>query len=92
MKIKTYKVLEQIAPANDWEFSGTYSGRGMFGKTCLSITSDENSPIPIIEEAAQKGITGAKWDSMGMGVVVYWPRLNMESEMDEVELREIDDE
>lgn len=91
-KIKASELLKQLAEDNDWRFGNNYSGRGMFGKTCLSITSEDRSPVKIIEQAAQLGITGASWDNMGLGTVVYWPRLNSESEVDHVELRDIDEE
>lgn len=49
-----------------------YSGRGMFGDRCFGITCDDESKC--IEVAASKGLRGAKVDSMGRQVIVYWER------------------
>lgn len=88
----------------------SYSGRGMYGKTCLAITgsmSDCQRVIAeVLKEAAQESFDAAinagddgdreanaayelndqlsalienivnfSWDSMGLDVVVYWPRI-----------------
>lgn len=50
-----------------------YSGRSMYGKKCVGITT--NNPTMIIEQAAQFGILGAKLDSMGKDSIVYWPKI-----------------
>jgi hypothetical protein len=55
-----------------------YSGRGMYGKKCVGITT--NKPMEVIETAAQYGITGAVTDSMGMDTIVYWPKIQYVSE------------
>ena len=89
MKIKVIDILEQIADEHDCSFRDSYSGRGMMGRTCLGIVT--NHPIGIIEDAAQMGITGAKMDSMGMQSIIYWPCYNTDSEIDEVELVDVDD-
>lgn len=85
MKIKVIDALESICDQVDnTSVNDKYSGRGMFGRTCLGISAD--TYINIIELAAQKGVTGAKIDNLGMGYIVYWPRFTEESEIDEVEL------
>jgi len=65
--------LKQIAEENGWDFRDDYSGRGMFGASCVGIDGDYATPI--IEAAAAAGITGARQDSMGKGVIVYWPSI-----------------
>jgi hypothetical protein len=90
-KVKVSEILKEIADDSCWRYSATYSGRGMFGRNCLSIVSDQSSPVKIIEEAAAHGIFGASWDSMGMGVVVYWPAITGETEMDRMVLVDEDD-
>lgn len=57
-----------------------YSGRGMYGRVCPAVSGP--SPVAVCaalaagcatgEEAAEL-IAGLKTDSMGMGVVLYWP-------------------
>jgi hypothetical protein len=86
MKIKASDILEQVAYENGWSFRDDYSGRGMMSKECLAIVSNGRSPLTIAEKAAMRGITGSTWDSMGQGVVVYWPKLTIDSEVDDVEL------
>lgn len=69
------EALEAVAD----EVSGKlreYSGRGMYGASCLGIATD--SPLACIEGAAARGITGAHKDSMGKGYIVYWPHISPE--------------
>jgi hypothetical protein len=52
-----------------------YSGRGMYGATCVSIYTDSLGDAH--DAVAKAGITGARMDSMGRGAVVYWPALSV---------------
>ena len=45
-----------------------YSGRGMYGRTCIGVRTDY--PEDLIAEA---GVKGARTDSMGKSEIVYWP-------------------
>lgn len=65
--------LELIADAVDGRVHRHYSGRGMYGKCCVGIVADD--AIDVIERAAQNGYRGAAQDSMGKGVIVYWPKM-----------------
>lgn len=47
-----------------------YSGRGMYGKTCIGIVCDD--PEDVIAEV---GVRGAQMDSMGRRTIVYWPKV-----------------
>ena len=49
-----------------YEVDTTYSGRGMFGRTCPSVTIE--NPYDFI---AEMGMTGLKIDNMGLDYVVY---------------------
>lgn len=51
-----------------------YSGRCMYGKTCLGITCDD--PADTIADA---GVKGARTDNMGRSWIVYWPNIPGES-------------
>lgn len=66
------EILQDIADSLGGRYRDDYSGRCMYGKTCPGITvdGDENE---VIEEAGARGIRGARTDSMGRGVIVYWP-------------------
>ena len=58
-----------------------YSGRGMFGKQCVSVRSDErllmvlSDIVGCIEDKMQSAelLRRAETDQMGTGIVVYWP-------------------
>ena len=69
--------LEAISEQIDGDFRPSYSGRGMGGRTCGGIVTDD--PMRCIELAAQRGITGANTDSMGRQTIVYWPSLTEDS-------------
>lgn len=62
-----------------------YSGRGMYGKTCVSVSGGGNdTERPSIWELA-KELANERWDgefdnvpeprqdSLGLGIVLYWP-------------------
>ena len=68
------------------EVHENYSGRGMFGKTCLSFQYDSEHEaiadmmcaIAHAEEDAKDlyfALKGYAIDQMGLGVVLYFPRL-----------------
>ena len=64
-----------------------YSGRGMYGKTCLGVTIEENLPgvllnlgytIREFEYDEEDPITRPSricMDSMGLGTIVYFPNV-----------------
>jgi hypothetical protein len=49
----------------------SYSGRGMYGKECLGAVA--HSAKDVYAECGRANIKTARVDSMGLGVVVYWP-------------------
>jgi hypothetical protein len=68
----TLKILnEVIENTTDTRIYRKYSGRHMYGKNCLGISGPDE--IEIIEEAAERGLKGARVDQLGRGVIVYWP-------------------
>ena len=61
----------------------SYSGRGMFGKRCVSVNLDRNEETAFASAVVQatqtkdipavmRVISDHSKDSMGMGVVLYW--------------------
>jgi len=66
--------LKQLAKENDWDYQ-EYSGRGMYGAECAAVSGDY--AMPIIEAAVEAGIKGARTDSLGKGVIVYWPGIKI---------------
>jgi hypothetical protein len=66
----------------------SYSGRGMYGRTCLGVTisryqSETQMALDVMETASgsaerkllQLAMRGAKRDDMGLGQIIYWPDL-----------------
>lgn len=62
---------------NDSELYGSgehgYVGRGMMNRECWAIRT--SNIVRVIEVAAQHGVTGAKYESLGLQYVVYWPHI-----------------
>jgi len=52
----------------------SYSGRGMYGKECLAVTSDCDE-AEFIYDCGARGAPCPKTDSMGKGTVFYWPSI-----------------
>lgn len=75
MKSNQETVIE-VAEIVGGEVRLDYSGRGMFGVTCLGVVCDD--AMECIEEAASRGLRGAQRDSMGLSAIVYWPELKAE--------------
>ena len=67
------RVIAEIAHAVGGKVEARYSGRGMFGDTCVGIVCRD--PLRTIEEAAARGLRGAHQDQMGLDHIVYWPHL-----------------
>lgn len=66
-------IIRRVANRHGGTVRSSYSGRGMFGKTCYGIVC--RAPITVIESASAKGLTGALTDDMGMQSIVYWPKI-----------------
>jgi hypothetical protein len=74
-----HKTVEDLSDEGcDAQVRTGYSGRAMFGRTCYGITSRERNDKQVIELAARNGLRGARVDSMGLGVIVYWPSIDGE--------------
>lgn len=73
--MKKYKILVQMADEGFGTLREDYSGRGMYGDECVGLVTDD--PENCIEEAASRGIRGAKYDSMGLKTIVYWENVKM---------------
>jgi hypothetical protein len=88
--MKTSISLRTILERNDWSVC-EYSGRGMFGQTCLGVTVDD--PVCFLwqlhfdiqdtldedeELKLEAGFKSVKWDQMGHDFIVYWPYISYE--------------
>lgn len=91
MKTIESSVLQDLA----FEVEGdarTYSGRGMYGKSCAGITLDSESDLLQLgaaiaqtiedDELQRLLINQASFDSMGRGIIVYWRSVEVEGELD----------
>ena len=68
-----------------------YSGRGMYGRQCWSITTEGGqSPIKLLADVivgcedldqAAELLRRATTDDMGRNTVIYWPTINIHAEM-----------
>lgn len=45
----------------------SYSGRGMFGRHCVGVS------LRSISEADGLPLRGSATDSLGLGIILYWP-------------------
>lgn len=70
---KTADIIRKIAEDGFGKIYEDYSGRGMYGKTCIGIYTDD--PTRCIEEAASRGVRGAQRDNLGKEYIVYWPSI-----------------
>lgn len=65
------KIVSAGSHCGDRELRTAYSGRCMFGATCYGIVCDD--PEDVIAEV---GVKGARTDSMGLHIIVYWPHVS----------------
>jgi hypothetical protein len=75
----TQEQLQQMldiceAHPSKFRISKNYSGRGMFGANCVSISTDHrDSDYSLCGELYAIGVPPGRTDSMGLGTVYYWP-------------------
>lgn len=69
------KIVE-VASDTGSDLRSDYSGRGMFGALCYGI--DGQDEVEILMAVGAAGLPRPKIDSMGMGVIVYWPQIEGE--------------
>jgi hypothetical protein len=68
-------LLTEIAAETGGTVYRHYSGRFMFGATCVGVSG--NDLAAILEAAGARGLRGARHDQMGKGWIVYWPHLHL---------------
>jgi hypothetical protein len=67
------EIIADVAEEVDGTVRYDYSGRGMYGKSCVGIVCGNKTEC--IEAAARKGLKGARTDAMGRHAIVYWPKI-----------------
>lgn len=82
MKNKLVGLVKTFCEENEYSFSNGYSGRGMYGGKCISITTGDIllTLLELSDYLHNNGIESATdtlgspcMDSMGMDKVVYFP-------------------
>lgn len=78
------ELLEEIAREVAGRVRTDYSGRGMFGDTCVGITTAPHNLLELgatisrlveDEELRKELINNSNTDSMGYDTIVYWGRV-----------------
>lgn len=82
--------IETFCEDNGYGYREDYSGRGMFGRTCIGITCDE--PLRVVLELAahlmeampelgsydlMDALGTPRMDSMGCSSILYFPHLEV---------------
>lgn len=83
------RAVKKLAIETGAELITEYSGRGMYGEICMGIVLDRMSndeEQEVIERIFELGLKGFRTDSMGLGVIYYWP--NIPGFEEETELEE----
>jgi len=93
IQAKTWENVAANADIDPEDVRTDYSGRGMFGRTCVGIVGDTNTLVDfvkaVVEDAVAEDFTDdvltglyeeistVQTDSMGTRSVFYWPRITV---------------
>ena len=85
---KFEQALIRLSSSFDMDVRPNYSGRGMFGKTCLGIDTDHSAFVVAVNvvnaiynmqdidenerELLFEAVEGTRQDNMGLGYIYYW--------------------
>jgi len=83
-KSRFQEALEYLSNQMDFNVR-SYSGRGMYGNTCIAIDGDNfnilrlgvalNDYFSDYEEDVPESVYRYRTDNMGLGIVIYWPNM-----------------
>lgn len=73
--LRAKQIVEKLG--EEYSVREGYSGRGMYGKSCLGIAGPDLMEIQ--HEASVYGLGVAKTDSMGLNYIAYWPKISKEA-------------
>lgn len=59
----------------DLPYMQSYSGRGMYGKSCLGVSVGRYDMHSLLKEFKRKGIPEPSKDTLGMGAILYWQNI-----------------
>ena len=85
---KTMQLIDALENAGyEWR---SYSGRFMYGKSCVGATLSSSSDLWELAQALYSvDVRAPDTDSMGRGIIAYWPDCEY---TEELELEEIEKE
>lgn len=94
MKI-TWELLDDIATSLEHNPYPNYSGRGMYGRNCAGIELDGDADLLALgaviaemvedEDLKTSLMRGVRLDSMGLGIIAYWPSIQCEDSPEDYE-------
>lgn len=74
--------LDEIAQGVQGTYRVAYSGRGMYGESCVGIVTNDLLELGAViaesiedEELRKELISNSRTDSMGYDTIVYWTRV-----------------
>jgi hypothetical protein len=74
MSYETVELIQRICEEVGGSFREDYSGRFMYGKTCVGI--DTSDPEMVYQLAEDYGIPAPTRDNMGLDWILYWPGIS----------------
>ena len=78
---KPKELIEKLEDAGyEWR---SYSGRGMFGKSCVGVTLRNDGELFQLGADVGNDFGLPTTDSMGLGIIAYWPRHKIEKQTEE---------
>jgi hypothetical protein len=84
------ETIQDLASEIDGAELRSYSGRGMYGKQCLGIDMDSMADafrfaLMIEDEDLTVALSNPCFDSMGLGIIVYFPNVEAPEGIDDDE-------
>jgi len=79
-------VAQAIADVADAELYEDYSGRGMYGRTCLGFATSNQAALgraigrELPEDEAEQLLDHMHTDSLGLRTIVYFPGVRLDDE------------
>lgn len=84
------ETIQYLASEIDGAELRSYSGRGMYGKQCLGIDMDSMADafrfaLMVEDENLTFALSNPCFDSMGLGIIVYFPNVEAPEGIDDDE-------
>ncbi len=84
------ETIQDLASEIDGAELRSYSGRGMYGKQCLGIDMDSMADafrfaLMVEDEDLTVALSNPCFDSMGLGIIVYFPNVEAPEGIDDDE-------